>query len=299
VSRRLPIGGLMVAGLAAIALGAIAAGRHPAPPEIDGLLVAAGGPLLVTDGSGALVDFDGPSDPIVAVAASSGRAVAAVGGGTFLASDGSSTPRRWTVVAVPTRKAIVVPLLALSPRGKELIVAAGEPAGTTFELVILDLASGAARSVSVQRGLNGPPSWIGPTMIAVDVIKPNGESGIAAIDALTGALTDDVFSGTSVSASDDRRHVALDDPATGDVLVGDLDERVLGAPQRATRLGGPAGSAVEALGMSGDGSRLAVVRRSEEGISSVEIYALVIDRWARARTIKLAGDGRVSVAWLR
>jgi hypothetical protein len=35
------------------------------PPSVDGLLVATGGPLQVTDGSGNLVAFDGPTDPVI------------------------------------------------------------------------------------------------------------------------------------------------------------------------------------------------------------------------------------------
>jgi hypothetical protein len=299
MSRFPPIPSFRATAVVTIALSAIVAACGAPPRPGQGLLVVTNGAIGVTDASWSLVAFDGPRDRIAAVSASHGDVVAATANGTFLWSPDGPGPRTWTAIAVPRTDPITVPLIALSPGGTQLAIAAGDLQGSTFHVIVVDLAAGTSRSMPVARGLNGRPAWIGPDLLAIDVIKPNGESGIAGVDALTGALTDDVFSGTSVSASDDRRHVALDDPATGDVLAGDLDERVLGAPQRATRLGGPAGSAVEALLMSGDGSRLAVVRRSEEGISSVEIYALVSDRWAQARIIELAGDGRVSVAWLR
>ena len=50
--------------------------------------------------------------------------------------------------------------------------------------------------------------------------------------------------------------------------------------------------------MSADGGKLAIVRRSDSGGVTVEVYRAMEQGWTRIRTITLAGDGPVSVAWL-
>ena len=292
-----PIATTAIAALS-LATAALAAGCT-SEQSLGGLLVATGGPLHVTDASGALVPFDGPVDPVVAVSASDGHVVAITAAGSFVTSDGSSGTRTWRPVDVPPTVAGDVRLMALSPLGRELAVVVGAPQGSAFDLVVMDLGLGQSRSIAVDRGLNGPPAWIGAGMIAINVIKPDGESGIAAIDSHSGALSDDAIDGRVVAASDDRRHLAVDDPANGDVLVGVLDGQALGPLTQVTRLGGPAGSAVDGLSLSPDGGRLAVVRRTEAGAASIEIYG-ELDQGCRSVTlVAVAGDGPVSIAWLR
>jgi hypothetical protein len=288
---------LRAAAVAAIVTVAIAAGCGPQPPSVDGLLVAADGLLLVTNPAGQLVAFDGPSGPAISVAASDGRVVVAIDGGALVTSSKSSTTRSWQPLPAPVLGG-AVRFMALSPTGRTLALAEGDPEASSFELVLLDLGSGTSRSIAVDRGLNGPPAWIGPGTVAIDVIKPNGSSAIAAVDVTTGALVDDAFGGIAVSASDDRRHVAVDDRATGDVLVGELDGQALGPLQRVTRLVGPAGAGVDVLAMSPDGTRLAVIRRADPGAASLELYRRLEQGWTSRRIISLAGDGPVSIAWL-
>jgi hypothetical protein len=298
MSRFPPIRPIPAAALAASASVTIAAGCGATPPPIDGLLVATGGPIRITGASGSLVAFDGPPDPIAAVSGSRDRVVAATGSLTFMMSDLSSGERIWTAIDVPRAGAMMPPLMALSPLGNELALARGDLQGSTFDLVFLDLASGASRSVAIPRGLNGAPAWIGPGVIAIDVMKPTGESGIAAIDARSGAVTDDVLIGATVSATSDGRLLAVDDPATGDVSIGALDRNAPGQLVDVVRLSGPPGSSVEGLALGATGVRLAVVRRSETGLASVEIYRRVEAVWTNAHTIDVASDGPVSVAWL-
>ena len=294
-----PIPRRPLAATVAIVFATIVADCALLPPSVDGLLVAGGGPLQVTDGSGRLLTFDGPDGPVIAVTASGGRVVAATADGRLVTSSGSGGTRVWHELVVPGGPGAGFPLMALSPLGKQLAMAVGEPQGASFQIVIVQMGVGTSRSITVQRGLNGPPTWIGPGTIAIDVIKADGDSGIATIDVGTGALTDDAFDGRLVSATVDGKQLALDDAATGEVLVGDAGAGGLDRAAKVTHLAGPPGSGVDVLALSPAGSRLAVARRTETGLVSIEIYRVDEEGWTSVRTISLGGDAPVSMAWLR
>jgi hypothetical protein len=288
------------AAVAAIVLAAILGGcGSVAPTSVDGLLVATGGALRVTDGSGNLGLFDGPAAPVIAVTASAGRVVAATATGTLVTSSGSGGTRSWTDVAVLGAPGSGFPLMAVSPLGKTLALVVGDPQGATFELVLADVGAGMSRSIAVDRGLNGPPAWIGPGIVALDVIKPDGESALATIAIGTGAVTDDAIDGRVVSATLIGDRLAVDDPATGDVVVGEADQVGVGPRRQIGRLAGPAGSSVDSLAISPGGGRLAVVRRSDSGVASIDLYRQLVAGWTKIRTIGLTGDGPISIAWLQ
>jgi hypothetical protein len=287
------------AAVAAIASAAIAAGCGAVTPSTDQLLVATGGPLQVTDRSGRLVSFDGPADPVVAVTASVGTAVAATAGGALTASSGADGPQRtWRALAMPTSLGDGLPLMALSPLGRELALAVGDPQGERFDLMILNVATGTSRTIAVARGLNGPPSWIGASAVAIDVIGPDGNSEIATIDTGRGAITDASVAAGLISATADGLRVAVDDPS-GDVLIGDLATWRSGSLASMARVHGPVGAGVESLAISPDGGRLAVVRRDDAGVASIELFRDLGQGWSSVRILTVPGDGPVSLAWLR
>ncbi|HEY8989109.1 MAG TPA: hypothetical protein VIM39_08795, partial [Candidatus Limnocylindrales bacterium] len=217
-----PIRRFRAAAVAAIAIAAIAAGCGTVQPSIDRLLVATGGLLQVTDASGTLVPFDGPPDPVVAVTASDGHVVAATAGGALMTSNGSSgPPRTWRGIDVPAAAGGGPPLIALSPLGREIALAVGDPQGARFDLIVLDVGTGTSRSIAVERGLNGPPSWIGPSTVAIDVIGADGESELAMIDVERTAMAEVAVAARALSATLDGQRIAVDDPG-GDVLIGDV-----------------------------------------------------------------------------
>ncbi len=288
---RFPAGAILVAAVASVGCG-------PAEPPADLLLVAGGGPLQAADGSGSLVAFDGPTEPVVAVAASGGRVVAATAAGSLLASSESGTPRTWRAIRTPTAAGSGIPLMAVSPLGNVLALLTGEPQGERFDVILVDLGGGPSRTIPVARGLNGPPAWIGSATLAVDVIGPDGGSEIALIDLDRGDVTDLAVSAHVVSATLDGRRVAVDEPG-GDVLVGDIAAWRSGTAPAMTRLDGPPGVGVESLAISPDGTRLAIVRRRDSGIASIELLRSTGQGWAGGRSPVSPGDGTVSIAWLQ
>jgi hypothetical protein len=294
-----PIRRFRAAAVAAIAIAAIAAGCGTVQPSIDRLLVATGGLLQVTDASGTLVPFDGPPDPVVAVTASDGHVVAATAGGALMTSNGSSgPPRTWRGLDVPAAAGGGPPLIALSPLGREIALAVGDPQGARFDLIVLDVGTGTSRSIAVERGLNGPPSWIGPSTVAIDVIGADGESELAMIDVERTAMAEVAVAARALSATLDGQRIAVDDPG-GDVLIGDVATWRSGTLGAMTRLHGPPGSGVENLALSPNGDRLAVARRSEAGAASIELFRALEQDWTSVRILTLAGDGPLSIAWLQ
>jgi hypothetical protein len=268
-----------------------------AEPDLDGLLVATGGQLLVTDDQGGLVGFDPAADVVSGVTASAGMIVALDASGQATVLDATAPTPTWTALDLPAGPPAAVRLVALAPSGSQLAIVAGVPQAASFTLTIVNVRTGTPRVIPVQRGLNGPPSWLGPGTIAVDVIRDPGHSGIATIDLGDGALTVRPGPGSVVVSSVDQAHLAIDDPATGDVLLGDVATWQTGALGSMIRIHGPPATGVDSLAMSADGTRLAVVRRSDVG-ASVEIVVRVGDEWRTVRSLTKLGDGPPSVAWL-
>jgi hypothetical protein len=264
--------------------------------RLDGLVVAAGGPLLVTDLRGDLVAFDPPSGPVSAVTAAAGVIVAIDPAGLAAHLDRSAPAPTWLPLTLPPAPRATVRFAAIAPSGNELAIVAGDPQGTAFSVTVLDLARGASRAMRIERGLNGPPSWLGPDTIALDVIRDAGHSGIATIGVRSGSVTDRPGPGSVVVSSIDGSRLAIDDPASGDVLIGDVRSWETGSAGTMRRIPGPPAAGIEGLAMSSDGTRLAVVRRSDAG-SSIEILVRVGDDWRSVRTVEPPGDDSLVAAW--
>jgi hypothetical protein len=282
----------------------VSGGVNPEPsaaagvPTLDGLLVATGGQLLASDADGALSAFEPAPDRADAVTASAGVIVVTDAAGETMLLDTTAPAPAWETVELPADMPGSVRLTAIAPSGRELAIVTGDPQGSSFALARLDLRTGTSIAISMTRGLNGPPSWIGTGTIAVDVIRNAGQSGIAMIDLRTGVVADQPGPATMAVSSLDGGVLAIDDPATGDVLIGDLASWQAGGAATMRRIHGPPASGVEALAMSTDGMRLAIVRRSDAG-GSVAFVIRLGDEWSTARTLAMSGDAPIAVAWLR
>ena len=268
-------------------------------PSIDGLLVATGGILQVTQPDGGLTAFDGPAVNVVAVTAGNRHVVALdVDHQALLSADPLARQRTWRPVAIPAAATEAEPLLALSPLGLDLAVTAGDPQGRSFDLILADAASGAARSITVDRGLNGPPVWVGPAMIAVNTIGRDQRSGFSVIDLATNVVTDGPSSGFALAATGDGELIAFDEGRSGDVLVGDRAEWLAGEFDQMARIASAPGTGADQVAISADGSRLAIVRRTDAR-AAIEILARIHGPWHSIRTVAIDGDHALSIAWLR
>ncbi|HEV7808992.1 MAG TPA: hypothetical protein VGO64_00220 [Candidatus Limnocylindrales bacterium] len=277
------------------------ASSQPGSLGAAGLLVAANGRVQETTDDGTLVPFDAPAERIRAAVAAGDRVlVVGVDGRTWV-STGAAAAGSWAALHASVAGPAAGPLIALSPNGTALAAARGDPQAARFDLDLIDVPGGTARRIPVARGLNGPPTWLGQTIVVVNLIPPGGSSGLAAIDVATGAITDAVGPGIDLTASADGSSVAVIDNRGG-VLVGAAGQWRAGAVETLARLevaGGAPGSVAERVAMSSDGLRVAIVRRRADDAADVEIWLLDDRSWSRASVLERVTRGSVSVAWTR
>jgi hypothetical protein len=163
--------------------------------------------------------------------------------------------------------------------------------------VLIDVDARERRTIRVERGLNGSPVWLGPSLVAVNVIGKDQQSGFAIVDLATARSTDAASVGYTLAASSDGRRIAVDDARTGDVLVGERVDWISGAGDRMTRISGDEASGIEALAFDSEGARLAVGRRSDSG-ATVDLLAQVDGGWRPLPALPVPGDASTSMAWL-
>jgi hypothetical protein len=311
--RTAPGRSLRVAAAAALILAAGCGSNTPGPapslatpaavpsaarPGLDGLLVAGGGALQVSNTTGTLELFDGPRDPVQVVSAAAGHVVVVDGGAAVRhAAEPAAGARTWQRLALPGHLPDR-PVVALSPTGGSLVLANGDPQVRPFDLVFVDIPSGASRSVQIDHELNGVPVWLGAGTVAINAIGPDQKAGFVVLDLATNATKNVPSFGSSLTASADGAIVALDESASGDVLVGARTDLEAGNVSGMARLPSPAGFAPDLVVLNGDGTRLGILRRSGSAVS-IEILASVDGDWVSGRTLTIAGDAVLSIAWIR
>ena len=274
----------------------------PAAPWTAGLLVANGGPIRITDANDRLVDFAGPTEPVERLSAAGGTVVAVTAGGVLVQSrpGGAGAPGAWREIRAAFGPVGRIRLPAVGPTGTELAVATGDLQGAWFDLVVVDLGTDTGRAIRVDRGLDGSPAWLGPRRIAIEATRPNGVAALVIVDPAGGALSVPAITAAVVSSTPDGGRLAVDDPATGDVLVGETDATGAGWAQGApSRIAGSDAAGVEGLALSADGGRLAVVRRIGDQAATVVILAAGERGWAAIGSLEISGDHAISIAWLR
>ena len=129
------------------------------------------------------------------------------------------------------------------------------------------------------------------------MIAADGSSGIALIDIRTGVPDPALRRGTTIAASADGTRLAVDDPATGDVLVGDMATWRAGSTGQLARIGGERSIGVSSVALSAVGTHLAIVRSADRS-SAIELSEATDSGWTAVRRVHMVGDGPPSVAWL-
>jgi hypothetical protein len=218
-------------------------------------------------------------------------------GGLHRSAPAATGSRIWQSVPMPPGGDPNPRLVGLAPAGTALALAFGRLQARAFDLTIAPLDGGTVRTIAVERGLDGPPTWIGDTIVAVHAIRDGGRSGFTWIDVRRGDVLDVPSYGVALAASADGRLVAFDEATSGDVLVGDTVDMNDAGLARMARLANTSGAGVDRIALSGDGSHLAVARRTDAG-TTVELFTAVAGEWRAAGDIRIPGDPAVSIAWL-
>jgi hypothetical protein len=262
----------------------------------DGLLVASGDPLEIITATGQLAIVPGSPSRASAVGAGGGRTVVVDLDGSTSATGDLATNEPWQTFDPTGRREDPTALIAVSPDGRRLAMILGQLQGAGLEVAVTDLRTGRTRLVRVQRGVNGPPAWLGPSTVVLDAIDPAGRSSLTAVDVDTGAVTDDVGPGIEISASGDASLLVGID-RDGTVLVVDTAAWRLHDLGAAMLLPSTTGETAEHVAMSPDGGRVAVIRTSESGPTTIDIWRLAEATWTKALDVPISGDGRISIAW--
>lgn len=258
----------------------------------DGLLVGIGGDVRLVDGDGSPLPFEGPPGAVAGVTAAAGSVFAFEAGtrGWYAAGGG------WTEIGLEAAP-LDQPLVALDPTGRQLAQAVGGLQGRAFDLVILDLVAGTSRRTTIERGLDGPPAWIGPSRIGLHVLRADNTTGFAVVDLTRSTVADLATPGYTLAGDATGERVAFDDPLTSEALVGETTGWIANDTSAMARIATKEGP-IDGLALDGAAARIALMRRTDAG-ATFETWALGDAGWAPVVAFEIPIGGPVSVAWLR
>jgi hypothetical protein len=163
--------------------------------------------------------------------------------------------------------------------------------------VTVDVGTGTATTRELDLMANGPPAWIGAGTLALEVVKPDQQVGIATLDTTTGAVAIAGASGFEASTTADGTLVAVATDAGA--VVRKTADWLAAAPDDGVPVSGPEGATILDLAIDAAGDRLAVVYADPSGTSaSVVILRRNGPTWDRVTSVQVPGDGPVVVDWL-
>jgi hypothetical protein len=268
--------------------------------SLAGLAVVSFGPMTVTNDEGALEPIAGPPGDVRSVTASSGRIAAETVDHQFFVSDApsASATRTWRRLAIEAPPNLTPSGMDLSPEGRVLAIVFGDPNTAGLQLVTIDVETGETDLRPMDLASNGPPSWLGPQLLALEVIRPDQRSGTATVNPATGETTITDAEGFAPSATADGNRIAVAGSPDG-IVITDTVSWIKGNPVAAPGIAPPAESSLQDLALDADGTRLAVVYTANSGAAStVMILRLAGTVWEIVASIPMPGDAAVSVDWL-
>jgi hypothetical protein len=292
------------AGAAILLVAAFAAGGcNQAHPEesVAGLVIAAGGTIRVTIAEGQQETVEGPAGGALRLTASSGRIVVETAGHGLFVSDapGIGRARAWRPMAFEAPSGRTSSGMDLSPDGRTLAIVLGDPEAPGLELVTLDMETGAASTRPIDLMANGPPSWLGPDLLALEVIRSDQHSGIATVHLKTGVATVTDTQGFAPSATRDGSRVAVAETTSGVVRIIDSQDWLTGVPSDALGTQPPKDSTIQDVAINADGTRVALACSANSGASwTVVILREAGPKWDKASSIQIPDDAAVSIDWL-
>jgi hypothetical protein len=287
---------LAIAGAVSLASGAC---QSPQAETLAGLAIASAGAVGVTDAEGRLVPIDGPPGEVRRVTAANGRLAVQMVDDQLSVSEaaGAGEPRLWRPLTVEPASSRTPAGIDLSLDGGVVAIALGDPDTAGLELVTVDIATGESVVRSVDLSLNGPPAWLAPRLLALEVIRPDQHARIATIDPTTGDVNTTGAEGIEPSVTRDGNRVAV--VGASGVVMTDTAGWLAGVPVEPLTLELPDDSTILDIALDADGTRLALAFAANSGAStSVVIFRLVGADWQSPASIALPGDAAVSIDWL-
>jgi hypothetical protein len=275
-----------------------AACETPRDESLAGLVVASSGTIQLTSAAGRPEAVDGPSGDVRRVAASNGRIALETADDQIFVADAPAVGevRRWRplILGASTRTPSGIDL---SLDGKVLAVVRGDPDTPRLELVTFNIETGETVTQMVDLASNGPPTWFGPDMVVVEVIRPDEHAGIATINPRTGDVTVMDAEGIEPSVTRDGARIAV--AGSSGVVVTEPSTWLAGRSPDALAFAPPADSTVLDVALDADGTRLAIAYTVNSAASSSVIILRLVDTvWAATPAIPIPGNTSISIGWL-
>jgi hypothetical protein len=291
----------------ALAATAVLSGCGPSVESPAGLLVTSGGSLFELDDAGALQPVDKAPGDVRHLAAADRSLVLLTEDEQLLsaaAAGDSADGLAWRPLNVALPEARFTTGIDVSPDGGSVAIVRGHDDADRLELVVVDLATGAATRRSLGLAANGPPSWLTNDEIALEVVGNDGSAEVVSIrvggDGDGMASPDESRSrGFALAATADGQTIALADDDVAGVVVRDRRSWWAGDPGESEGEPPAVDKAVQDVAIDADGTRLALVYA--EGDS--DAWTLVVDRrrdgrWETVVSTQLYGAIPPTVDWL-
>ena len=298
-SRGTAAGRRLAAALALMAGLAFGGCDMPRDESLAGLAIASPGSISLTNAAGEPVPLDGAPVDVRHVSAASGRIAVMTADTELLIADPApkGESRIWRPLTFEASSGRTPSGMDLSPDGTAIAIVLGDPETPGLELVTMDVATGSDDVQAVDLMANGPPAWLSPEIVLLEVIRPDQQSGTATLDRTTGAITVTDAQGFGPSPTRDASHVAM--VGTAGIVIAEAAGWLAGDPIAAPALAPPVDSSVLDVALDADGTRLAVVYAASSGAAaSVVILRRSGAAWESATTVPVPGDVVVSIDWL-
>jgi hypothetical protein len=272
----------MVGMVVALAATAVLSGCGPSVESPEGLLVTSDGTLFRLDDAGALQPVGKAPGDLRHLATAGRSLVLLTDDGQVLtaAAAGAATDGlAWRPLDVALPEAGFTTGIDVSPDGGSVAIVRGHDDADRLELVVVDLATGAATRRSLELAANGPPSWLKGDEIALEVVGDDGSVEVVSVGVGghgDGAAPPDRSQsrGFALAATPDGRTIAVADDEAAGVVVRDRRSWWAGDPGE-PHMDPPAiDKSVQDVAIDADATRLAVVYADGDS----DAWTLVVDR---------------------
>jgi hypothetical protein len=293
----------LLGAVAVLAAAAALAGCQPAVESPAGLLVTSGGSVVRLDNAGGLQPVSGAPAGVRHLAAA-GRSIVVVSDAGQIDVARATGPNAdgltWRTLDVDLPDEGFTAGVDVSPDGRSFALVQAHDDADRLELMVVDLASGAATTRVIEQPANGPPSWLSNDEIALEVVDGDGRAQVVKVEAGHDAAP--VASGSrgfAVAATPDGRTLAVAGGSARGVVVADREKWWSGEAAGSPVEPPAADVAIQDVAIDADGTRLAVVYAHGDSANwTLEMSRLVDGTWQRGLSIELESEVPPTIDWL-